>query len=107
MSASNPAHAQRPFCTTRFSGMMRTYLAGGPMLTVGDTFPAFKLKACVSLERGHEYADVTERTHAGKWQVVFFWPMDFTAVCPTEVAAFARQELAFRERGAQLLGGST
>ena len=61
------------------------------MLTVGDKFPAFNLKAAVSLEKGKEFKDITEKDHAGKWKVVFFWPMDFTFICPTEIAEFGKQ----------------
>jgi peroxiredoxin (alkyl hydroperoxide reductase subunit C) len=39
--------------------------------------------------------------------VAFFWPMDFTFVCPTEIAAFGERNDEFRARGAQLLGAST
>ncbi|MCL2179359.1 MAG: peroxiredoxin [Proteobacteria bacterium] len=74
---------------------------------VGQKFPAFSLTSCVSLEVGKEFATINEKTYAGKWQVVFFWPMDFTFVCPTEIAEFGNQNAAFKERGAQLLGVST
>ena len=43
---------------------------------------------------------------AGKWQVVFFWPKDFTFVCPTEIAAFGKLDKEFKARDAQLLGVS-
>jgi peroxiredoxin (alkyl hydroperoxide reductase subunit C) len=77
------------------------------MLSVGDKFPEFKLQAAVSLEKGKEFAEVTEKSYQGKWKVVFFWPMDFTFICPTEIAEFGRREKDFRDRGAQVLGAST
>ena len=77
------------------------------MLTVGDRFPQFKLKAVVSLEHGREFEDVTSESHPDKWRVVFFWPMDFTFVCPTEIAEFGRRAAEFRARGAEVLGVST
>lgn len=77
------------------------------MLTVGDRFPGFNLKAAVSLEPGHEFQDITHASYPGKWLVVFFWPMDFTFICPTEIAEFGRREAEFRQRGAQVLGAST
>ena len=77
------------------------------MLTVGDKFPAFHLKAAVSLEKGKEFKDVTEKDYAGKWKVVFFWPMDFTFICPTEIAEFGKREADFQDRDAQVLGAST
>ena len=77
------------------------------MLTIGDKFPAFKLKAAVSLEKGKEFQDVTSDEYPGKWKVVFFWPKDFTFVCPTEIAAFGKKNRDFLDRDAQVLGVST
>jgi lipoyl-dependent peroxiredoxin subunit C len=77
------------------------------MLTVGDKFPAFKLQAAVSLENGKEFQEITDQSYAGKWKVVFFWPMDFTFVCPTEIAGFGKRNVDFKDRDAQVLGAST
>ena len=76
------------------------------MLTVGDRFPEYSLKACVSRVPGQEFVTLTSAEHADKWRVVFFWPMDFTFVCPTEIAAFGRAHGEFAKRNAQLLGAS-
>jgi alkyl hydroperoxide reductase subunit AhpC len=77
------------------------------MLTVGDTFPAFTAKAVVGLERGKEFATLSSDSFAGKWKVYFFWPKDFTFVCPTEIAAFGKLNREFADRDAQVLGVST
>lgn len=77
------------------------------MLTIGDKFPEFDLQAVVSLDKGKEFERVTHNSHPGKWQVVFFWPMDFTFVCPTEIAEFGRRNSDFEDRDAQVLGVST
>ncbi len=77
------------------------------MLTIGDRFPAFKLKAAVSLEKGKEFQDVSGDDQPGKWKVVFFWPKDFTFVCPTEIAAFGKRNRDFEDRDARVLGVST
>ena len=77
------------------------------MLTIGDKFPAFKQKAAVSLEKGKEFRDVSDADYKGKWKVVFFWPKDFTFVCPTEIAAFGKRDRDFQDRDAQVLGVST
>jgi peroxiredoxin (alkyl hydroperoxide reductase subunit C) len=61
----------------------------------------------VSLDRGHEFETLSDQSFAGKWKVYFFWPKDFTFVCPTEIAAFAQLEREFAERSAQVLGVST
>jgi peroxiredoxin (alkyl hydroperoxide reductase subunit C) len=77
------------------------------MLTVGDKFPKFELTAAVSLEKGKEFAQITDESYKGKWQVVFFWPMDFTFICPTEIAEFGKRNKDFADRDAQVLGAST
>jgi peroxiredoxin (alkyl hydroperoxide reductase subunit C) len=76
------------------------------MLTVGDRIPQFKLKAAVSLEKGKEFKEISEQDYKGKWRVVFFWPMDFTFICPTEIAEFGRRNKDFQDRDAQVLGVS-
>lgn len=77
------------------------------MLTIGDKLPAFSLKSVVSLEAGKEFQDLTEHSYPGKWLVLFFWPMDFTFVCPTEIAEFGSRNADFTARDAQVLGAST
>jgi peroxiredoxin (alkyl hydroperoxide reductase subunit C) len=77
------------------------------MLTVGDRFPDFRLQAVTSIERGREFQELTQRSYPGQWFVLFLWPMDFTFVCPTEIAEFGKREADFRERETQLLGAST
>jgi peroxiredoxin (alkyl hydroperoxide reductase subunit C) len=77
------------------------------MLTVGEKFPNFKLNAVVSLEKGKEFQEITESTYRDKWQVIFFWPMDFTFICPTEIAEFGKHNKDFTDRDAQVLGAST
>ena len=77
------------------------------MLTIGDKFPAFNLQACVSREKGKEFQEITNASYKDKWLVVFFWPMDFTFICPTEIAEFGRRNGDFADRDAQVLGGST
>lgn len=77
------------------------------MLTVGDRFPAFNLNSVVSIEPKSEFKQLTNESFPGKWLVAFFWPMDFTFVCPTEIAEFGKKNAEFKERDAQVLGGST
>lgn len=77
------------------------------MLTIGDKFPAFRLKAVVSGDIKDAFQDVELNSYPGKWKVVFFWPKDFTFVCPTEIAEFNRLNDEFADRDAQLLGAST
>ncbi|MEL0113729.1 MAG: redoxin domain-containing protein [Rickettsiales bacterium] len=70
------------------------------MLTVGDKFPAFDLKATVSTEIASAFTSINNDTYKGKWLVVFFWPKDFTFVCPTEIAAFGKLNGEFADRDA-------
>jgi peroxiredoxin (alkyl hydroperoxide reductase subunit C) len=77
------------------------------MLTVGDKLPAFSLHAAVSLEKGREFAMLHEHSFPGKWLVLFYWPMDFTFICPTEIAEFGKRAGDFADRDAQVLGAST
>ena len=77
------------------------------MLTVGDRIPEFKLQAVVSLEKSKEFAEITDKSYPDKWIVLFLWPMDFTFICPTEIAEFGRRNKDFADRDAQVLGAST
>lgn len=77
------------------------------MLTIGNTLPEFNLKACVDLVPGKEFTNITDKTYRGEWQILFFWPMDFTFICPTEIAAFGKAMEEFKDRDAQILGVST
>src|SRR4051812_26943805 len=77
------------------------------MLTVGDKLPEFKLQAVVSLEAGKEFREISDQSYEDKWKVLFLWPMDFTFICPTEIAEFGRRNKDFQDRDAQVLGAST
>jgi lipoyl-dependent peroxiredoxin subunit C len=77
------------------------------MLSVGKKFPNFKMKATVSNELASAFIDITQDTYKGKWQVIFFYPKDFTFVCPTEIKGFAELNRKFLDRDAQILAAST
>lgn len=77
------------------------------MKTIGEKFPDFNKKAVVSLEQGKEFKKLTNDDIAGKWTVFFWWPKDFTFVCPTEIVSFNHQFDEFTSRGANLIGAST
>jgi alkyl hydroperoxide reductase subunit AhpC len=76
------------------------------MLGIGQRFPRFALTGVVSNDVQSAFQPFTQDSFAGKWKVLFFWPKDFTFVCPTEIAAFGKLEREFRTRDAQLLGAS-
>ena len=76
------------------------------MSGIGQKFPAFALTGVVSSNLDNAFQPFTQDSFPGKWQVVFFWPKDFTFVCPTEIAAFGKLDREFKARDAQLLGAS-
>jgi lipoyl-dependent peroxiredoxin subunit C len=76
------------------------------MLSVGQTFPSFSLTATVSRDKDQAFKTISDADYPGKWKVYFFWPKDFTFVCPTEIAGFAKLNKHFEDRDAQVLGGS-
>jgi alkyl hydroperoxide reductase subunit AhpC len=79
------------------------------MLGIGEIFPEFEKQAVVSLDKGQEFTNLSHSTHRekGEWMVMFWWPKDFTFVCPTEIAEFNKNFREFRDRDVQLIGAST
>lgn len=73
------------------------------MLKIGQPAPDFKAQAYVS----GDFKDVSLKDYKGKWVVLFFYPLDFTFVCPTELRAFAKMEKDFKEAGAAVIACST
>src|SRR5215469_6527874 len=76
------------------------------MVGVGHRFPEFALTGVVSNDVKGAFQSFTQDSFPGKWKVVFFWPKDFTFVCPTEIAAFGKLDKEFKARDAQLFGVS-
>jgi peroxiredoxin (alkyl hydroperoxide reductase subunit C) len=72
------------------------------MVQVGQPAPGFEAEAV----KGQEFTNVKLSDHLGKWVVLFFWPLDFTFVCPTEVTAFSKRIDEFKALGADVLGVS-
>ena len=79
------------------------------LMTVGQSFPLFEKKAVVSIEKGKEFATLKNDFANGeeRWTVMFWWPKDFTFVCPTEIAEFNGAYEEFRDRNTTLIGAST
>ena len=84
------------------------------LLTIGDQFPAYQLTGLIggdlskvdAQQPGDYFKTFSSTDHAGKWRVIFFWPKDFTFICPTEIAAFGKLNDEFADRDAQVLGVS-
>lgn len=79
------------------------------MLSVGQKFPEFRKQSVVSIEKGNEFKEISSEDYKkdGKWLVMFWYPKDFTFVCPTELVEFNKNYEEFRDRDALLIGAST
>jgi peroxiredoxin (alkyl hydroperoxide reductase subunit C) len=81
------------------------------MLTIGDRFPEFDLAAVkggpegLNLKSG--FTRISNASDEGKWKLVFFWPKDFTFICPTEIVAFGKMASDFADRDTVIYGVST
>jgi len=74
-------------------------------MLVGKPAPDFRMTTTKDLNTLEHVASLAD--YRGKWLALFFYPADFTFVCPTEVLAFSSAVPAFAERDAELLGVST
>ncbi|MDO9191996.1 MAG: redoxin domain-containing protein, partial [Undibacterium sp.] len=83
------------------------------MKTVGQKLDAFKVAGVKPGFNNHEengvsaFEDITEASFPGKWKIIYFYPKDFTFVCPTEIVEFGKLANDFADRDAVLMGGST
>src|SRR5690606_10312327 len=80
------------------------------MISVGQKFPEFSKLAVVSLEKGKEFETITSdylTNDDNVWTTIFWWPKDFTFVCPTEIAEFNKNFGEFSDRNTRLIGAST
>ncbi len=83
------------------------------MKTVGQQLDSFHVVGVKPGFNHHEengvsaFEEINEQSFAGKWKVIYFYPKDFTFVCPTEIVGFAKLAGDFEDRDAVLLGGST
>jgi peroxiredoxin (alkyl hydroperoxide reductase subunit C) len=76
------------------------------MKSVGEKFPKFKKQAVLA---DNQFGVITSEDHKkeGKWAVYFFYPKDFTFVCPTELVEFNNNHAKFQELNAEVYGLST
>jgi peroxiredoxin (alkyl hydroperoxide reductase subunit C) len=77
------------------------------MLTVGDKLPSFT----VPVQQGTSALPAGETLDLGatdgKWKILFYWPKDFTFVCPTEIVGYGELKSDFADRDAVLIGATT
>lgn len=76
------------------------------MIGVGKPFPEFSLTGVTGTNPDNAFTTLTNKDFEGKWQVYFFWPKDFTFVCPTEIIEFGSRDEKFKEKNTQLIGAS-
>lgn len=69
---------------------------------VGRKAPNFEM--ATALGNGEEFGKVNLDQYKGKWLVMFFYPLDFTFVCPTEITAYSKRHEEFKALGADVLG---
>ncbi|KRQ87839.1 putative peroxiredoxin [Caloramator mitchellensis] len=72
---------------------------------VGKKAPYFEMKAVSG--NGQDFIKVHLDDYKGKWLVMFFYPLDFTFVCPTEITGYSKRAEDFRKLNAELLAVST
>lgn len=73
------------------------------MSLIGKQAPEFKLEGYYNKDFGNfDLAD-----YKGKWLVVFFYPLDFTFICPTEIKEFSKRAGEFKEVNCEIVGVST
>ena len=83
------------------------------MKTVGEKLEPFSVPAAKPGFNNHEengvsaFETITQDSFPGKWKIIYFYPKDFTFVCPTEIVEFAKIAPDFADRDAVLMGGST
>ena len=73
------------------------------MLQVGQKAPDFKAEAALGND---EFKNISLSEYKGKWLVLFFYPLDFTFVCPTEINAFSDEVERFKKLGTEVVGVS-
>lgn len=102
---STAAPASRPW-SAALAGLHRTagrqgHLTARPAL-IGNEAPGFKAKAVIE----QEFQEITLEQYRGRYVVLFFYPLDFTFVCPTEIIAFSERIQEFKDINTEVLGVS-
>lgn len=99
-SVATAAEAGRPQDGMPHHGMFAAM--SNQKAKVGEPAPNFTLDAVI----GKEFKKVSLTDYRGKWVVLFFYPLDFTFVCPTEIKGFNQALNSFSELNAVVLGAS-
>lgn len=73
------------------------------MTMIGQPEPAWRATAYVNGEQ----KEISNADYKGKWHVLYWYPLDFTFVCPTEIKGFQELQGEFKDDGAAVIGVST
>lgn len=83
---------------------MSAVLENEKSLQVGQKVPDFSAQALLA---DGSFKDIKLSDYKGKWLVIFFYPLDFTFVCPTEIQSFNKHYAEFKTLGAEVVAAST
>lgn len=86
-----------------------TSLVQKGLLSIGDKLPEFSKKAVITTDNGIEITNINHKyaSQEEKWTVLFWYPKDFTFVCPTEIIDFDNNHNAFKQRNSLVIAAST
>ena len=99
-SSSSRCFATSP--TSTLTPLPSPFIYSGPLSLVQRPAPDFSATAVIN----REFKPVSLSQYRGRWVVLFFYPLDFTFVCPTEIIAFSERHAEFEALNAQLLTAS-
>ncbi|KAJ3134677.1 Peroxiredoxin-2 [Physocladia obscura] len=77
-------------------------MSSSPIARIGHPAPQFKATAVVN----KQFKEISLAEYKGKWVVLFFYPMDFTFVCPTEIIAYSEAAEEFKKINVEIVGAS-
>lgn len=81
--------------------------SGGGSLQVGQAAPDFLCQAYFKGWEGSGFRELGLADYQGQWLLLFFYPLDFTLVCQTEIRALSEAQPEFQARNCEVLGAST
>lgn len=100
--SSSTSHQSRHLLAGQKGFHRPSYLTSRATSLIGSQAPDFKVKAVVD----QDFQEVSLSSYRGKYVVLFFYPLDFTFVCPTEIIAFSDRLAEFRDLNTEILGVS-
>ncbi|BFY98907.1 hypothetical protein BsWGS_01947 [Bradybaena similaris] len=107
LKSGSPWHSQAPCARQMFSSLLvRKFSAGHPSLSVAKVrYPAPDFKGLAVVDG--QFKEIQLSDYSGKYLVLYFYPLDFTFVCPTEIVAFDEKIDTFKDMNTEVVGVST